>query len=187
MSKESIKKRVLEVIDACAGEIIEIGETIWGKPELGFKEWKTAELTERKYGEMGWAYESKIGITGSKAYLKKKGRGPVIGVIGELDAIRVPDHPECDPITGAAHSCGHNAQRAAMLGLMGIHAQRETFKDEDNIRVHPIITKGGEIVNNVPADVRMESYVRGKTVEAIKDANVEGEQGSEGGGDGGGG
>jgi metal-dependent amidase/aminoacylase/carboxypeptidase family protein len=58
-----------------------------------------------------------------------------------------------------------------MLGIMGIHAQRETFREEDTIRVHPIITKGGEIVNNVPADVRIESYVRGKTVEAIKDGN----------------
>ena len=287
MSKDSVKKKVIEAIDARADEIIEIGEAIWKKPELGFKEWKTAELTEKKYGEMGWAYEGKIGITGSKAYLKKRGKGPVVGVIGELDAIRVPDHPECDPITGAAHSCGHNAQmaamlgvgfglndvmgeldgnvalvtvpaeeyleidyrnslrekgkleffggkqefirlgymkdidisigshtdseieeklsvggsnngfvgkmvhyigqeahaggsphkginalNAAMLGLMAIHAQRETFRDEDTIRVHPIITKGGEIVNNVPADVRMESYVRGKTVEAIMDANL---------------
>ena len=287
MSKDSIKKKVVEAIDSRADEIIEIGETIWEKPELGFKEFKTAELTEKKYGEMGWAYEAKIGITGSKAYMKKKGKGPVVGLIGELDAIRVPDHPECDPITGAAHSCGHNAQmaamlgagfglndimgdldgnvalltvpaeeyleidyrnslrekgkleffggkqefirlghmkdidisigshtdseikeklsvggsnngfvgkmvhyigqeahaggsphkginalNAAMLGLMAIHAQRETFRDEDTIRVHPIITKGGEIVNNVPADVRMESYVRGKTVEAIMDANL---------------
>ncbi len=288
MSKDAVKKKVLDAIDSHAQEIIKIGETIWKNPELGFKEWKTAELTEKKYKEMGWAYESKIGITGSKAYLKKKERGLVVGIVGELDAIRVPDHPNCDPITGAAHSCGHNAQMAAMLGagfglndvmndldgnvalltvpaeeyleidyrnslrekgqleffggkqefirlgymkdikisigshtdseiqaetlsvggsnngfvgkmvhyigqeahaggsphkginalnaamigLMSIHAQRETFKDEDSIRVHPIITKGGEIVNNVPADVRMESYVRGRTVEAIKDANV---------------
>jgi metal-dependent amidase/aminoacylase/carboxypeptidase family protein len=72
---------------------------------------------------------------------------------------------------GGAPDKGINALNAAMLGLMGIHANRETFRDQDTIRVHPIITKGGEIVNNVPADVRMESYVRGKTVEAIQDAN----------------
>jgi metal-dependent amidase/aminoacylase/carboxypeptidase family protein len=71
---------------------------------------------------------------------------------------------------GSPHK-GVNALNAAMVGLMGIHANRETFREQDTIRVHPIITKGGEIVNNVPADVRMESYVRGKTVEAIKDAN----------------
>ncbi|MCK4582184.1 amidohydrolase, partial [Candidatus Bathyarchaeota archaeon] len=72
---------------------------------------------------------------------------------------------------GGAPDKGINALNAAILGLMGIHANRETFRDQDTIRVHPIITKGGEIVNNIPADVRMESYVRGKTVEAVMDAN----------------
>jgi metal-dependent amidase/aminoacylase/carboxypeptidase family protein len=72
---------------------------------------------------------------------------------------------------GGAPDKGINALNAAIMGLMGIHANRETFREEDTIRVHPIITKGGEIVNNVPADVRMESYVRGKTVDAIMDAN----------------
>jgi metal-dependent amidase/aminoacylase/carboxypeptidase family protein len=59
-----------------------------------------------------------------------------------------------------------------MMGLMGIHAQRETFRDEDCIRVHPIITKGGDLVNVVPADVRIETFVRGKTVQAIQDAHI---------------
>ncbi|MDR2362822.1 MAG: amidohydrolase [Spirochaetaceae bacterium] len=68
----------------------------------------------------------------------------------------------------AAPHEGINALNAAMLGLMGIHALRETFKDEDHIRVHPVITKGGDLVNSVPADVRLETYVRGKTMEAIE-------------------
>lgn len=72
---------------------------------------------------------------------------------------------------GAPHR-GINALNAAMLALSAIHAQRETFRDEDTIRVHPIITKGGDVVNAVPADVRMETFVRGKTVEAILDANI---------------
>jgi len=287
-SKEDLKERVVKAIDERSKEIIEIGEHIWRNPELGFKEVKTSKYVEEKYDEMGWSYEKNIAITGSKAYLKEKRHRPAIGIIGELDSVRCPDHPECDPITGAVHACGHNAQmacmlgagfglngvideldgnvvmvtvpaeeyleidyrnslrnkgqleffggkqefirlghlkdidiclgshsdfdldkqllsvggsnngflgkmvryvgleshaggapekginalNAAMLGLMGIHAQRETFKEEDTIRVHPIITKGGEIVNNVPADVRIESYVRGKTVEAIRDANM---------------
>lgn len=62
---------------------------------------------------------------------------------------------------------GINALNAAMLGLMGIHALRETFRDGDIVRVHPIITKGGDLVNSVPADVRMETYVRAKTMQAI--------------------
>ena len=37
--------------------------------------------------------------------------------------------------------------------------------------MHPIITKGGDLVNIVPADVRMETYVRGRTIEAVVDAS----------------
>ena len=72
---------------------------------------------------------------------------------------------------GSPHR-GVNALNAATLALQAIHANRETFRDADTIRVHPIITKGGEIVNVVPADVRMETFVRGKTIEAIVDANT---------------
>jgi metal-dependent amidase/aminoacylase/carboxypeptidase family protein len=48
--------------------------------------------------------------------------------------------------------------------------QRETFRDEDRIRVHPILTHGGAAVNIVPADVRVETFVRGATLDAIADA-----------------
>ena len=72
---------------------------------------------------------------------------------------------------GGAPHLGINALNAASLALMAIHANRETFKDDDTIRVHPIITKGGEAVSAVPADVRMETFVRGKTMEAVLDAN----------------
>ncbi len=71
---------------------------------------------------------------------------------------------------GAAPHLGVNALNAAMIALSAIHAQRETFRDRDSIRVHPIITKGGESVNIVPSDVRMETYVRGRTLEAIQKA-----------------
>jgi len=73
---------------------------------------------------------------------------------------------------GGAPHLGINALYAAQIGLAAINAIRETFRDEDSIRVHPIITHGGSQVNVIPADVRIETYVRGKTVEAILDANV---------------
>jgi len=38
-------------------------------------------------------------------------------VLGELDSIICPEHPDADPETGAVHSCGHNAQCAALLGV----------------------------------------------------------------------
>src|SRR5499427_878828 len=71
---------------------------------------------------------------------------------------------------GGAPHLGVNALYAANIGIMAINAVRETFRDEDSIRVHPIITHGGSQVNVIPAEVRMETYVRGRTVDAILDA-----------------
>ena len=73
---------------------------------------------------------------------------------------------------GGAPDRGINALYAANIGLAAINAIRETFRDEDTIRVHPIITHGGSQVNVIPAEVRIETHVRGKTVEAILDADV---------------
>ena len=72
---------------------------------------------------------------------------------------------------GGAPHAGVNALNAAMIALSAIHAQRETHRDWDRIRIHPIITRGGASVNSVPADVRMETYVRGRTIEAFREAS----------------
>ena len=66
---------------------------------------------------------------------------------------------------------GINALYAATQGLSAINALRETFREQDCIRVHPIITKGGSAVNAIPDEVTIESYVRGASFDAIKEAN----------------
>jgi amidohydrolase len=71
---------------------------------------------------------------------------------------------------GGAPHLGVNALYAAQIGLSAVNAIRETFLDEDTIRVHPIITHGGSQVNVIPGEVRLETYVRGRTVDAILDA-----------------
>src|SRR2546423_6843822 len=73
---------------------------------------------------------------------------------------------------GGAPHMGINALYAAQIALMGINCIRETFRDEDTIRVHPIITHGGSQVNVIPGEVRLETYVRGRTVDAIMAANT---------------
>ena len=72
---------------------------------------------------------------------------------------------------GAAPHAGVNALNAAMIAMSAIHAQRETYRDGDTVRIHPIITRGGDAVSSVPADVHMETFVRGRTVEAFLSAS----------------
>lgn len=288
MDKATLKKRVCDAIDRRAQEIIGIGNRILANPEVGYHEHKTAQLVAEQFREWGVEHQEGLGITGAKAYLETGRGGPTVAVLGELDALVCPTHPHADPTTGAAHTCGHNAQIATMLGvgmglvdsgaladlagavallavpaeeyvdietrrtlraegkieflggkaelvgkgvfddidiamilhampgvperkfavggtsngflakairfrgvashagarpeagvnalnaaalaILGVHAQRETFRDEDAVRVHFVMTKGGDLVNIVPDDVRMEMFVRGKTLESILDA-----------------
>jgi amidohydrolase len=288
MNKIELKTIVCQEIDNQKETIIGIGKQIFSNPELGYKEYKTANLVEETFKNLNLPYENKLALTGSKAWLKGRNSNVKLSIMGELDAVLCPEHPHADINTGAAHSCGHNAQIAAMLGaamgltlskannyldgdiafiavpaeepvevefrqrlidagkikflggkqefikigamddidmtimfhsttrddakvvvdgtsngfvtklvkykgveahaggaphngvnalnaaiigLQAIHSQRETFRDQDHIRVHPIITKGGDLVNIVPADVRIETYVRGATMDAVLEAS----------------
>ena len=289
-TKEELKQAVCEAIDRHGNRIIELGETILHHPETGFNEEKTAALVADAMRAIGLEPQTGLALTGVKGRLKGKSPGPRLAILGELDSLRTSDHPLADPHTGAAHSCGHNAQVAGMLGvamglsaagatehlagelvffavpaeefidveerlrrkqkgdiefllgkpelvakghfddidmammihvgshdqmdkrsyiadssngalvkqirffgrashaggapqlginalsaamlaLNAIHAQRESFWDKDTIRIHPIITKGGDAVSVVPAEVTMETFVRGGSLEAILDAN----------------
>lgn len=71
---------------------------------------------------------------------------------------------------GSPHE-GINALYAANIGMNAINALRETFKESDLIRVHPIISKGGEAVNAIPDDVRLQSFVRALSFDAMKNTN----------------
>jgi amidohydrolase len=71
---------------------------------------------------------------------------------------------------GAYPEDGINALTAASLALQAIHCQRDTFKDNDHIRVHPILSEGGTVINSVPAKAVIETYVRGASHEAIMKA-----------------
>ena len=68
---------------------------------------------------------------------------------------------------GAAPHMGINALNAATFALQAINSNREVFREQDTVRIHGIMTKGGEAVSAVPADVRLEWRVRSGTPEAV--------------------
>ena len=65
---------------------------------------------------------------------------------------------------------GVNAASMARQALNMIDAQRDTFDDKDSVRIHGIISDGGNAVNVVPARAELELQVRAKTPEAVKNA-----------------
>lgn len=264
--------------------ILDAERYIWQNPETGYKEYKTSAYMAENFQKLGYDLRMADGITGFTTVLDTGKPGPTILILGEMDSIICPDHPESDPETGAVHSCGHHAQCAALLGIAAalkepgildkfcgkimlcavpaeelleiefrnnlraegkikylggksefmsrgyfdgvdlafmvhtssefgvvkgavgcitkqiiykgvashaggspwkgrnalyaatcginaINAIRETFRDSDIIRVHPIITNGGAMVNAIPEKAVLESYVRGTTFDGICAAN----------------
>ena len=68
---------------------------------------------------------------------------------------------------GGAPHLGINALNAACFAIQAINANREVLKEEDTARIHGIMTKGGEAVNAVPADVKLEWRVRSGSPQAV--------------------
>lgn len=73
---------------------------------------------------------------------------------------------------GGSPQNGVNALYAATLSLNAINALRETFADYDHVRVHPIVTAGGDSVSVVPSRAELETLIRGKSLAVIGKTNV---------------
>lgn len=122
LSIEELKKRACETIDKRKKEIIDLAKQVLANPEAGFRELKTAQLVAQKFQELGIQHQGGLAITGLKGRIPGgAGSGPTVAVIGELDSLVVTEHPHADPVTGAAHACGHHCQIGMMLGAtMGL-------------------------------------------------------------------
>ena len=287
-SKDELKKRVCQTIDEQSDRIIDVSKHIMANPEIGFQEKKTAVYVKEQFEKMGLTCRSGLARTGVKTRMSGRKSELTFGILGELDALLVPDSPVADPVTHAAHACGHNAQIASMLGagiglqplmqhldgdvvlfavpaeecitieerlalrtegeiefivgkpelirlgefddidmitithtptgrdeshasvgdthngalikrvrflgksahagtfahqgvnalkaaniaLISIDAMRDRFREADMVRVSPIITKGGDGTSTVPSDVRVETMIRARTVEAMREVNA---------------
>ena len=97
--------------------ILDAERYIWKNPETGYKEYKTSKYMAEKFKELGYELTLAEGITGFYTRIDTGREGPEVLILGELDSVICKSHPESDPETGAVHSCGHNAQCAALLGI----------------------------------------------------------------------
>src|SRR5207248_2156405 len=196
-SKAQLRRAVCETIDRHADAIIDLGETILRHPETGFNEVKTAALVAEHMAALGLAPRTGLALTGVKGRLAVAEPGPRRAFFDDVDMAMMIHTGSRDGggtraflakssngalvkrirfVGRAAHAgslpqLGINALNAAMIAMSAISAQRETFWEKDTIRIHPIITKGGDAVSVVPAEVTMETFVRGGSLEAIVDAN----------------
>jgi len=110
-------QNLLNAVDKYRDLILEAERYIWKHPETGYREEKTSQYMKDVFTKLGYELECPENLTGFITRIDTGRPGPELLILGELDSIICPNHPEADPGTGAVHSCGHNAQCAALIGV----------------------------------------------------------------------
>ena len=80
-----------------------MAKDIFTHAEQGFHEYRTAKLAADYLRELGLAPEEGLAVTGVKARIGQG--GPNVALVGELDGLSCPSHPNATE-AGFAHACG---------------------------------------------------------------------------------
>jgi len=114
------KENLLKQMDARAAHYGDISRQIWEFAEVGYKEYKSADLLKSELRQAGFTVEENVaGIP--TAFTATWGQGkPVIAVLGEYDALpglSQTASPNRKPLVdgGPGHGCGHNLLGTASL------------------------------------------------------------------------
>lgn len=145
-----------EGVDAAYRQILKENNTVKyfsGKPEILYR----GLLDDVDIAMMIHATTSKLKISsprGSNGNVRKK--ATFIGKAAHA---------------GSKPHDGINALYAATSALSVANALRETFREKDYIRMHPIISKGGDAVNAIPDEIVCENMIRGANYDKVADIN----------------
>ncbi len=132
-------QRVDEAVNQFALEIIELRHQIHQYPELGNREFKTAELVANHLRKLGFDdVTTGVAHTGVVATLKGSKPGPVVAVRADMDALPVTENTPyafkstvrttyLDQEVGVMHACGHDVHTAVQLGVASVLA---SMRDE---------------------------------------------------------
>ena len=111
---ENTKKRAVESVDALAPVLTKLADEIWDHPECSLKEHFAAQRYCETLQTLGFQVERGLGGI-ETAFSGKFGSGkPVIGILGEFDALSGlsqtagETHPHPEQPGGNGHGCGHN-------------------------------------------------------------------------------
>ena len=102
-------------------------------PELGNREFRTAELIAKHLQSLGIEVKTKVGVTGVVGILKGDKAGPVIALRADMDALPVQEVnnlPFASKVkstyngkeTNVMHACGHDAHVAILMGAAEVLA-----------------------------------------------------------------
>lgn len=131
--KSNYSELIAKSADKIEQKVIDWRHDIHQNPELGNREFRTAELVAKHLQSLGIETTTKVGVTGVVGILKGDKPGPVISLRADMDALpveEVNDLPFASKVktmyngkeTSVMHACGHDAHVAILMGVAEILA-----------------------------------------------------------------
>jgi len=126
-------ERVDGLVQKHVAAATQMREQIHQNPELGNREFKTAELVAGYLKGLGLEVKTGVAHTGVVAILKGAKPGPVVAVRADIDALPVTEEtplPFKSKVTteylgkqvGVMHACGHDVHTSVQLGVASVLA-----------------------------------------------------------------
>jgi amidohydrolase len=112
MSRDVVLERARRLRD----RVVELRRLIHMNPELGYQEFKTAQLIADTLSSIGVKVKTGVAGTGVVGYLGNN--GPVVALRADMDALPIQetnDVPYASKTPGCMHACGHDAHVAMLL------------------------------------------------------------------------
>lgn len=117
--------------DEIEQKIIDWRHDIHQNPELGNREFRTAELIAKHLKSLGIEVQTEVGVTGVIGILNGDKPGPVVALRADMDALPVEeknDLPYASKVkttyngteTSVMHACGHDGHVAILMGVAEI-------------------------------------------------------------------
>ncbi|MDN5856216.1 MAG: M20/M25/M40 family metallo-hydrolase, partial [Actinomycetia bacterium] len=164
VSTDPQKRRVSRAVENLADDLVDLSNRIRDTPELGFAEVETARTVTDWLERRGMNCTYVAG-TAVVADVSASAPGPSVALLGELDAVHVPTHPDANARTGAAHACGHHASLAAACGA--VVAVAEVLPELAG-RLVFVGTPAEEIVPDLPTSDRSDGALPTGKAELIR-------------------
>ena len=134
-----------------SSEVIELRRDIHKHPEIGRKEFRTADLIRSKLEEYGVdQIDSPVPTAVIALIHGNKGEGKCVALRADIDALPVEEEtglPYSSEVPGMMHACGHDMHVAMLLGVAKILCQkREEFAGTVKLAFQPAeeVAKGAK-------------------------------------------
>ena len=131
LSQTNYEALIVKKVSAIEQKVINWRHDFHQNPELGNREFRTAEIITKHLQSLGMEVQTKVGFTGVVGILKGDMPGPVIALRADMDALPIIEKNDLSykstlissyngKETGVMHACGHDGHVAILMGVAEI-------------------------------------------------------------------